>query len=87
MLSSILDFMNGYRALRISQLLLAVGRVAAGLVFAMIATLRDLFAASDSRMQDDHRSIQDSDVIGDYNSRTQQFDSGTDPAGWYEDEP
>lgn len=68
-------------------MLLKVGAVAVGLVFALIATLRHLFAASESRMQDDHRSIQDSDLIGDYNSRTQQFDSGTDPAGWYEDEP
>jgi hypothetical protein len=82
-----LDLMNGYRTLRIGQLLLNIGGIAVGLVFALIATLRDLFAAADSRGQDDHRSIQDSDLIGDYNSRTQQFDSGTDPAGWYEDEP
>ena len=80
-----IGFMNGYRALRIGQLLLKVGGVAVGLVFALIATLRDLFAATDSRTQDD-RSIQDSDLAGDYNFRTQQFDSGTDPAGWYEDE-
>ena len=81
-----LGLMNGYRALRISQLLLRLSGVAVGLVSAMIATLRDLFAAADSRTKDD-RSIQDSDLIGDYNFRTQQFDSGTDPAGWYEDEP
>ena len=73
--------------MRIGQVLLRVGGAVVGLVFALIATLRDLFAAADSRMQGDDRSIQDSDVIGDYNSRTQQFDSGTDPAGWYEDEP
>ena len=78
--------MNGYRILRIGKLLLKVGGVAIGLVFALLATFRDLFATTDSRMQDD-RSIQDSDLIGDYNFRTQQFDSGTDPAGWYEDEP
>ena len=82
-----LDLMNRYRTLRVGQLLLKAGGVAVGLVIALIATLRDLFAASDSRAQDEHRSIQDSDLIGDYNSRTQQFDSGTDPAGWYEDEP
>ena len=80
------DLMNRFKTFRMGQLLLKVGSVAVGLAFVLIATLRDLFAASDSRMQDDHRSIQDSDVIGDYNSRTQQFDSGTDPAGWYEDE-
>ena len=78
--------MNGYRILRIGKLLLKVGGVAIGLVFALLATFRDLFATTDSRMQDD-QSIQDSDLIGDYNFRTQQFDSGTDPAGWYEDEP
>ena len=80
-----LDTMKGHRTLRIGMLLLKVGGVAAGLLFALIATFRDLFAATGSQTQDD-RSIQDSDLIGDYNFRTQQFDSGTDPAGWYEDE-
>ena len=79
--------MDKYRSLRIGQLLLKGGGVAVALVVALIAILRDLFSAVDLRTQDDHRSIQDSDIIGDYNSRTQQFDSGTDPAGWYEDEP
>ena len=81
-----LNLMNRYRTLKVRQMLLNAGSVAVGLVIALIATFRDLFAGSDSRLQDDHRSIQDSDLIGDYNSRTQQFDSGTDPAGWYEDE-
>ena len=77
---------NGYRTLRIGRLLLKAGGVVIGLVFALLATFRDLFAASDSPTQDD-RSLQDSDLMGDYNFRTQQFDSGTDPTGWYEDEP
>ena len=81
-----LDTMNRYRTLRIGQSLLKVGGIALGLVFALIATFRDLLATADSQSQDD-RSIQDSDLIGDYNFRTQRFDSGTDPAGWYEDEP
>ena len=80
-----LDTMNRYRALRIGQLLLKIGGVAVGLVFALIATFRDLFAAANSRTQED-RPIQDCDLIGDYNHRTQRFDSGTDPAGWYEDD-
>ncbi len=80
-----LDLMNGNRALRIGQLLLKLGGIALGLVFALIATFRELIAASDSPVEND-RSIQDSDLIGDYNFRTQQFDSGTDPTGWYEDE-
>ena len=81
-----LDTMNRYRILRIGQLLLKIGGVAVGLVFALTKIFRDLFADADSWTQND-RSIQDSDLIGDYNFRTEQFDSGTDPAGWYEDEP
>ncbi len=65
--------------------MLKIGRGAIGLAYALIATLRDLFAYAEPAKQ--HRSIQDSDLIGDYNFRTQQFDSGTDPTGWYEDEP
>ena len=79
-----LNVMKGYRTLRIGKLLLKVGGVAVGLVFALIATFHDLFAAANSQTQDD-RPIQDCDLIGDYNHRTQRFDSGTDPAGWYED--
>lgn len=77
---------NKYRILRSYQLLLRVGGVAIGLVLAMITTLRELLAAADLQSQD-NRSIQNSDLIGDYNFRTQQFDSGTDPSGWYKDEP
>ena len=79
-----LDWVTGYRTLRIGQLLLKICGVVVGLVFALIATFRDLFAAADSRTQEDS-PIQDCDLIGDYNHRTQRFDSGTDPAGWYED--
>jgi len=80
-----LEMMKGHRTLRIGQLLLKICGIAVGLVFALLATFRDLFAAADSRTQSD-RPIQDCDLIGDYNHRTQQFDSGTDPAGWYEDD-
>ena len=79
-----LEAMKRYRILGIAQLLLKVGGVAVGLIFALLATLRDLFVAADSQTEDD-RPIQDCDLIGDYNHRTQRFDSGTDPAGWYED--
>ena len=80
-----LGVMNGYRSMSIRELLLKLGGLAVSLVFALFTTLRDLLIAAESRRQDD-RSIQDSDLIGDYNSRTQQFDSGNDPVGWYEDE-
>jgi hypothetical protein len=81
-----LDLMKGNTTMRIGELLLKLGGVASGLVFVLLGTFRDLFAAADTTEESD-RSIQDSDLIGDYNFRTQQFDSGTDPAGWYEDEP
>lgn len=80
-----LNTMSEYRTLTIVQLLIKVGGFIVGIVFALIATLRDLFAAADSQTQSD-RPMQDCDLIGDYNHRTQRFDSGTDPAGWYEDD-
>jgi hypothetical protein len=83
--SSILDKMNGYRALRVGQILLKVGGVVVGLVFALIATFRDLSTASDSPTPDDDTM---GDVFrgGDLNFRTGKFDDGTDPAGWYEND-
>ena len=81
-----LDLMKGNTTMRIGEILLKLGGFAGGLVFALLGTFRDLFAAADTTEESD-RSIQNSDLIGDYNFRTQQFDSGTDPAGWYEDEP
>jgi len=76
-----LSMMKGGRILRVRQLLLRVGGIAIGLIFALLDTFRDLFAGAESTKQD--RPIQDSDLVGDYNFQTQQFDSGTDPAGWY----
>jgi len=52
----------------------------------LIATFRDVFASEEACLEADDRPIQDCDLIGDYNFRTQRFDSGTDPAGWYEDD-
>ena len=42
-----LDSMNGNRILRTGQLLLKVGGIAIGLIFALITTFRDLIVASD----------------------------------------
>ena len=53
-----------------------------GLLFALIATFRDLIAASESPAQDDD-AIGDAIRGGDLNFRTGKFDDGTDPAGWY----
>jgi hypothetical protein len=79
-----LDLMNRYRSLRIGRLLLKVGGVAVGLVFALLATFRDLFAAAEPERQD--RPIQDADLIGEYNHRTGRLDAGNDPYGWYDED-
>jgi len=68
--------------LRAGQLLLNVGGVAVGLVFALLSTFRDLFAAADSATLDDD-TLGSSIRGGDLNFRTGKFDDGTDPAGWY----
>ncbi len=78
--------MNRHKTRGIGQALLRFSSGLAGLGLPLLAVLRAVLAASDSGTGVD-RSIQDADLIGDYNFRTQQFDSGTDPAGWYEDEP
>jgi len=68
--------------LRIGQLLLKLGSIVLGLVFALIATFRDLIADSDSSTKDD--DVLGSSIRGgDLNFRTGKFDDGTDPAGWY----
>ena len=75
--------MNGYRILRIGKLLLKVGSVAVGLLFALLATLRDLFSAVEVG-QDKDRRLHDSDLSGELNHRTGRLDSGLDPYGWYD---
>ena len=75
--------MNGYRILRIGKLLLKVGGVAIGLLFALLATLRDLFSAVEAG-QDEERRLHDSDLSGELNHRTGRLDSGLDPYGWYD---
>ena len=81
-----LEPMNSHSISAIGQFTLKVGGIAIGLVVALLGAFRELFSSADTS-SDRERSLQDSDLIGDYNFRTQQFDSGTDPAGWYEDEP
>ncbi|MBL3601175.1 MAG: hypothetical protein JMN25_15145 [gamma proteobacterium endosymbiont of Lamellibrachia anaximandri] len=74
--------MNKYKTLRIVRLLFKIAGVAIGLVFALIATFRDLFVTVDSQTQDDD-TLGSSIRGGDLNFRTGKFDDGTDPAGWY----
>ena len=74
--------MNGYRTLRIGQLLFKIGGVVVGLVFALLGILRDMLASVDVE-EDDSRQLHDSDLSGELNYRTGRLDSGTDPYGWY----
>jgi len=74
--------MNKQSISAIGQLLLNVGGVALGLVFALLSIFRDLFAAADSAALDDD-TLGSSIRGGDLNFRTGKFDDGTDPAGWY----
>ena len=78
-----LDMMKRYRILGIAQLLLKIGGVTVGLLFALLGTLRDIFASVDVE-QDDDRQLHDSDLSGELNHRTGRLDSGTDPYGWYD---
>jgi hypothetical protein len=78
-----LEMMKGYRILGIGQLLLKVGGVAVGLLFALIATLRDLFSTVEVEQNEDRR-LHDSDLSGELNHRTGRLDSGLDPYGWYD---
>ena len=78
-----LDLMKGNRTLRIGRLLLKLGGVAVGFVFALLGTARELFASVDVE-QDDDRQLHDSDLSGELNHRTGRLDSGTDPYGWYD---
>jgi hypothetical protein len=77
--------MNRHKISAVGKLALAIGGVAAGFLAALFDAFRGLIASTDATSQE-QRSIQDADLVGDYNFRTQRFDSGTDPAGWYEDE-
>ena len=78
-----LEMMKGYRTLRIGQLLLKIGGVVVGLIFALFGILRAIFASVDVE-QDDDRQFHDSDISGELNHRTGRLDSGTDPYGWYD---
>ena len=68
-----------------AKLALGIGGVIAALAAALFNVFRDLLAGAEHAYEE-QRSIQDADLVGDYNFRTQRFDAGNDPAGWYEDE-
>ncbi|MEW8009343.1 MAG: hypothetical protein AB2816_20750 [Candidatus Thiodiazotropha endolucinida] len=78
--------MNNFKISAVGKLALSIGGVAVRFVAALLDSFRGLFVSPDTSSEE-QPSIQDADLFGDYNFRTQRFDSGTDPAGWYEDEP
>ena len=80
-----LDLMKGNRTLRIGRLLLKLGGVAVGFVFALLGTARELFASADTKHVDDRQLI-DTDLIGEFNHRTGRLDAGNDPYGWYKED-
>lgn len=66
------------------SLLLGLVKFTIWLMSTLLATFKGLLTDQEAVKRD--RPIQDSDSIGDYNFRTERFDAGTDPNGWYEDE-
>jgi hypothetical protein len=70
----------------VSRLTTTFGELLLAVAGTIVTLVREGFALLTPSAAQDERPIQDSDLIGDYNFRTQRFDSGNDPAGWYEDE-
>jgi hypothetical protein len=69
--------------LRIGQLLFKVGGVVIGLLFALLGTFRDLFAAADTSDEEENDISAGAFRGGTLNYRTDKLDDGTDPHGWY----
>ena len=69
--------------MRIGQLLLKLGGVALGLLFALLSTFRDLFASADATNEEDCDISAGAYRGGTLNYRTGTLDDGTDPYGWY----
>lgn len=83
--SPILKRMNRHQISATGKLALSIGAVVAAFAAALFNAFRGLLASTENASEE-QRSIQDADLVGDYNFRTQRFDAGNDPAGWYEDE-
>ena len=71
--------------MRFLQLLIKLGGVAIGFVFALLGTARELFSSADTKHVDDRQLI-DTDLIGEFNHRTDRLDAGNDPYGWYKED-
>jgi len=80
-----LGLIKGNRTMRFLQLLIKLGGVAIGFVFALLGTARELFSSADTKHVDDRQLI-DTDLIGEFNHRTGRLDAGNDPYGWYKED-
>ncbi len=75
---------NRQRLVGVGLVLRKVGLATVGLATALLGILRELYASSDTRY-DEERRLHDSDLSGELNHRTGRLDAGTDPYGWYDD--
>lgn len=75
---------NRAPAIRVGLTLRKVGMLAVGLAIGLLGILRDLFASTEIR-HDEERRLHDSDLSGELNHRTGRLDAGSDPHGWYDD--
>ena len=70
--------------LKAGELLLYIGGAAVGTAFALLGTLRDLFAAADTSDEEEDDVSAGAYTGGTLNYRTGKFDDGTDTGGLYE---
>ena len=68
------------------NILLNLGKFVFGLVTACFGVLQEAFASEENQEEQDSQLMQDADLIGEYNFRTNRLDAGTDPNGWYEED-
>ena len=64
-----------------TKIVLLIARQISKLVIGLI----DLLAAGTDTSKE-QSDTQEGDLIGVYNFRTQKYDNGTDPYGWYEED-
>lgn len=75
---------NRERLAGVGLVLRKAGVLTVGLSIALLGVLRELFASTEVR-HDEERRLHDSDLSGELNHRTGRLDAGADPYGWYDD--
>lgn len=76
---------NRERLAGVGLVLRKVGVFTVGLAIALLGVLRELFASTEIR-HDEERRLHDSDLSGELNHRTGRLDAGADPYGWYDED-